>query len=543
MSKSRVPENPPGSINTSRRRLLQAAALAAPIYAAGGATQLLETSSKTNAAQTDDAMLHLGAREAVERIQKGEMKAEVYVTRLLKHYAAHKDLNTVVAMDENRVLAEARAVDQSRAKGEKLGALAGLPMMIKDQGDVAGYPTSAGNGDLKGYIAKKNAEVVEILVQNGAVMFAKGNCSVCVAAIQGAGATSTNPYFGFVHNPYDVTRIPGGSSGGPAAALAARIVPAALGADAGGSIRCPPSCCGIVGLRPSTYTTENFLNGTKRKRYSDVGELPPPQPVDTFGPMARTVADVAFLDAVITGEATPRIDLKGARIGIPNADYWQLDVVEPEVAKVTQTAYAKLRDAGAQLIEYDLKALLALNAGLGSAMRRPNNDLAEWMAVNVPNVKMEDLNRLRDSYPPIRTTPAPQLSDSQRKEVVTNAVRQYAEAFKTDDLFAISFPTMPIRPPLINVNSDTPYQKILINGKWLEEHASIMYNLAFAPQLGAPGLSVPSGMAGGLPAGLSFQGLPGDDTKILGLGIAVEKVLGPLPPPPFLQGPSMQGAA
>jgi Asp-tRNA(Asn)/Glu-tRNA(Gln) amidotransferase A subunit family amidase len=522
----------------SRRRFLTGTATAALALAAR--PDELTATPKGVSSEADDAMLSLGAREAVARIQKGEMKAEFYVARLLKHYDAHKDLNTVIpgTMDENRVLVAARAIDQARTKGEKLGMLAGLPVLVKDQADVAGYPTTAGNGELKGYVAKKNAAVVETLVQNGAIVFAKGNCAVVIGAIQGTGATSSNPYFGFVHNPYDMRRIPGGSSGGNAAALAARIVPAALGADAGGSVRGPSSCCGTAGLRPSTYTTENALNGTSRKRYSSEGELPPPQLVDTFGPMARSVADVAFLDAVLTGEATPSVDLKGARIGVPRADYWERDVIDPEVLKVTQTALAKLRDAGAQLIEYDLNALLALDEEgmLNRALRRPNNDLAEWLAVNAPEVKMADLNRLRDSFPPICIpTPAP-LSDSQRTKVITDAARRYTEAFKGDGLLAITFPTLPIRPPLINSNGDTPYQKILLNGKWVEEHASIAFNLIFAPSLGAPSLSLPSGMVAGLPTGLSLQGLPGDDGRILGLGIAVERVLGPLPPPPFLNG-------
>src|SRR5262247_3372746 len=112
--------------------------------------------------------------------------------------------------------------------------------------------------------------------------------------------------FGAVHNPYDLNRIPGGSSGGSGAILAARIVPAALGLDTNGSIRCPSAFCGVAGLRPSTYTIENAIAGTSRKRYADDGlVIPPARRLDTIGPMARTVADVAFLDAIITDDGAP----------------------------------------------------------------------------------------------------------------------------------------------------------------------------------------------------------------------------------------------
>ena len=522
-----------GLRDPSRRQLLQTALAAAPWVSVLDQPAFALAAASGADMRVDDSLLNLGAREAVTHIANGNIKAEAYAARLLKHYHANKDLNTVVSMDESRMLAEARAIDIARDKGQKLGSLAGLPVLIKDQANVAGYPTTAGNGFMKSYIAKKNAVVVDKLVQNGAVVFAKGNCAVVIGAIQGTGATSTNPYLGFVRNPYDKAYIPGGSSGGNGAALAARIVPAALGADAGGSVRGPSSCCGVAGLRPSTYTIENFLNNTARKRYSTEGELPPPTLVDTFGPMARTVSDIAFLDEVITGEQARMVELKGIRIGVPRGDYWDLDVVEPEVATITRAALEKLKAAGAELVEYDLNAILALNdgGGLNAAMRRPNNDLAEWLAVNAPDIQMSDLNAYRDSYPRLVLPKSKEMSDVEKRQFVTSAMNKYQDPFRSHNLTAIAYPTLPIRPPLINCNGDTPYQKILIKGKWLEEHASIAYNLTIAPALGVPALSLPCGMNQGLPVGLSLQGVAGDDAKLLGLGISVEKVFGSIPPP------------
>ena len=256
-------------------------------------------------------MTDLGARAAVERIQKGEMKAEVYAAQLLKRYNAHKDLNAVITIDEARVLQEARAIDQARARGERLGPLSGLPFIVKDQIDVAGYPTTAGHELLKVYVPKQNATIVETMIKAGGVAFAKANCNTMVGSV-GGNVTSSNIYFGFVRNPYDRARIPGGSSGGTGAAIAARIVPAGIGEDTGGSVRIPAAFCGIAGLRPSTFSPENAIAGTTRKRYPDAGISPIPGPLDTIGPMARTVADVAFLDTVITGDAVPQINLRDA---------------------------------------------------------------------------------------------------------------------------------------------------------------------------------------------------------------------------------------
>ncbi|SFL20089.1 Amidase [Mesorhizobium albiziae] len=192
---------------------------------------LLSAYGKSGASM--DEMLSLSVRDVAEHIEIGSMKAEAYAARLLKQYAAHKDLNTVIFIDENRVLADARAIDQTRAKGDKLAPLTGVPVGVKDQADVAGYPTTAGNIALKDYIAKKSAWVVQQVVNNGAVVFAKLNCAAMIGQVLPRlnGATSSNPYFGFVRNPYDLTRIPGGSSGGSGAAVAARIVPVAIGED------------------------------------------------------------------------------------------------------------------------------------------------------------------------------------------------------------------------------------------------------------------------------------------------------------------------
>lgn len=533
-AKNSIQDQRIGKAAMRRRSVLKTLAWAAPLCVAGGAMQLLQGCSKKSDASASD-IVEIGARTAVERINKGEMKAENYVGELIKRLNTLKFLNTVITIDEARVLSDARAVDQARARGDKLGALAGLPFAVKDQIAVAGYPATAGNIKLKGYIPKQHAPVVDAVLKAGGVMFAKANCAAMAGQVSPSGATASNPYFGPVRNPYSPAHMSGGSSGGSGAIVAARIVPAALGEDSGGSIRLPAACCGIAGLRPSTFSLDNFLEGTDHKRYSSDGIVPgPAQLVDTFGPFARSVADVAFLDAVITGEETPQVSLRGTRIGVPRDDYWARDIIDPGVMKVTKDALAKLRDAGAELVEVDLNGLMRLDEGgiLGRALRRGSgNSLAEWLAENLPSVTADEVNQLRDSYPRFEVSAPPPLSQEEKTKIVTEAKRQYAEAFQSSGILALAFPTLLIPPPLINSNGDTPGQKIFVNGKWVDEFDTIITNIFWGPRIGAPGLSVPSGMTAGLPVSLQLQGMPGSDAKIVGLGIEVEKVLGHLPAP------------
>src|SRR5262245_32485333 len=340
----------------SRRRVLQAALGVVPLHLASRLATRFARLERT--LLPGDDLLALGARDAVASIRRGDITAEAYVARLLQHYEAHRDLNVVAAIDAMRVLEAARAVDRSRARNgdARLGPAAGLPFAVKDQIAVAGLRATGGTAALEGYVPTRHATVVQRLVAAGAIPFCKTTLpDMNIPEGLMHQVSSHSSAFGAVHNPYDATRVPGGSSGGNGAALAARIVPAALGLDTNGSIRCPSAFCGVAGLRPSTYTIENAIAGTNRKRYSDDGlVLPPARRLDTIGPMARTVSDVAFIDALVIGESVPRVDPRTVRIAIPRPEYWERDDVDPGVAEVIREAFAKLRAAGFSLVDIDL---------------------------------------------------------------------------------------------------------------------------------------------------------------------------------------------
>jgi Asp-tRNA(Asn)/Glu-tRNA(Gln) amidotransferase A subunit family amidase len=521
----------------TRRRFLEAAAV-------------IPLAFRGQAATRQGDLLELGAREAVERIRRGELKAERYVSELLKQYNAHKGLNLVTSIDQVRVLEAARSVDQARTRGAQLGPAAGLPFAVKDQIEVAGYPATAGNRALKGYVPKRSAVVVERLVAAGAIPFCMTmlpDMTVDDGLMHQASPHSDS--FGAVRNPYDPTRIPGGSSGGSGGILAARIVPAALGADANGSIRCPSAFCGVTGLRPSTFTIENALRGTQRKRYSEEGLLMPPLGrLYTIGPMARTAADVAFLDTLITGEPVPAVDLRAVRIGVPRPDYWERDV-DPAVAGVIQQAFAKLRDAGCRLVEIDLIgevrsivgtfdnptpaaviAELGLTAQISS--REIREIMAQWLREHAPDVTVEMMYRGR----PMVDEPFPTLpSVDEQIKILTKASRRNAEVYRTHGVAAVAFPTVPIvAMPIRQGGPKEPFgEMIALNGRQMEQDKVLMQNVFIAPRLGTAALSVPLGLARGLPVGLELDALPGHDSELLGLGIAVQRIVGRIPPPTF----------
>ncbi len=529
---------------TSRRRLLKAAAWASPLAVAAGGAQLVHGLAKTANAQSNSEMTDLSARDAVEHIKNGDMKAEAYVGRLLKHHETHKNLNALITLDEARVLEEARAVDQARARGDKLGALAGLPFVVKDQIDVVGYPTSVGSSLLEGYVATKNAVVVETMLNAGAVMMAKTNMS---DLLTGGGS---GLYFPMPRNPYDLSRDTGGSSTGVGGAIGARIAPAGIGEDSAGSIRWPAAWCGISGLRPSTYAFDNYFNGTNRKRYSGLGMVPPTTWMDTMGPMARTVADVAFLDTAITGDQVPTISLRETRIGIPRPDYWDKRPHDSRVKQVTEDVFAKLRDAGVQLIEVDLDGLIELSAQdrLGPLVTQGARPMSDWLAENLPSVSVADItaereknrgdpeprNYFRPTAPPaIRS----HLSAEEERAMMEDGWAKYSGTFKDNGIVALAMPTMLIPPTLINFYGNPRQQKIVVNGERVELWDLILTNVWWGSRFGAPALSLPAGLASTLPVGLQLQGMPGTDSQLLGLGIEVEKVVGPIPPPTFRHVP------
>jgi mandelamide amidase len=345
------------------------------------------------------------------------------------------------------------------------------------------------------------------------------------------GGTSSNPSFGTVHNAYDPKRIPGGSSGGTAAALAAQIVPAGLGSDTAGSVRIPSALSGTAGLRPTIQP---------RKLYSDAGVVPLALDLDTVGPMARTVGDVALLHTAITGTPFPVVpDLHGLRIGVPRKPHWE--DLELEVDRVVTDALAKLRAAGAVLVDIDTESYypLASEVYRTLVMYGIKNDLRPYLAGLSQRVTLEQIVAGIASKDTKTLFEAARDLDISAAEIhqarTTSRLRiggAYQDLLQKHQLAAIMFPTVPMVAPLIREGGDLRDDEIEINGRMQNKNLMLLRNTHATGALGVPGISLPAGLSKqGMPVGLELDGLAGHDSDLLGLGMAIERVLGPLPAP------------
>jgi len=479
---------------------------------------------------TVDEQLALTATEAVVAIRTGRLKATDYIATLLARAAALSTLNALTALNMEGALAAAQGIDALPPDARAALPLAGLPVVIKDNINTRGLLTSAGTPALENFVPRENAPSVQRLLDAGAIVLGKANMHELAF-----GITSTNlaPHAGPVRNPYDPGLIPGGSSGGTAAAIAARIVPAGLGTDTGGSTRIPAALTGIAGFRPSVG------NGGAERRYHDPNAVVPISHTrDTVGPMARTVADIALLDGVITGDGSePAIALNSLRIGLP-APLW--DELEYALEDVVRAALTRLEAAGVTLVPVEMDELLDLNSKVGSviAIHEARDDVPAWLIANDAPVKTVAEVAARIASPDVRNAYDAILADpfaSQYPTALTvwrpQLQQHYAQTFTTHQLDALLFPTT--RLSAVPIDELAGSSAVSINGAPpIDEMNAFLRNTDPGSNAGIPGLSLPAGLtADGLPVGLELDGPTGSDRRLLAIGIAFEQLLGVLPAP------------
>ena len=456
----------------------------------------------------------LSAAAAVAAMTRGDLKAEDYARALLDRAARLQSLNAFRVLVPETVLEAARAADKARASGSPMGRLHGLPIPVKDSVNTVAYPTSNGTAALRDFRPKANASVLTPLLAAGAIVMGKTNLHEL-----SLGWTSSNATFGAVRNPYDPTRIPGGSSGGSGAAVAARMAPLAIAEDTLGSIRIPATMCGICGLRP-TYA-----------RYPDDGIMPLTEgKFDQVGPLARTVEDLALFDTVITGDATPleAIDLKGVRLGV--ADFFVADL-DVEVERVMNGALDRLRAAGATIVREDVpeEVKAAPAVALAILVSEVRASIAGFLASEGTGVTFEqmaaqagpDLKTMLSAGAPPRSAYDGMVA---RRAGVGEALRTY---FATHQLSALVYP--PAMIPAYKIGEDG---MLTLRGASLPPTTTIGRNVSLSSCASLSSLVLPAGVtAEGLPVGLEFDGLPGTDRRLLALGMALERALGPIPAP------------
>jgi mandelamide amidase len=506
MRHDRAPEAQiPGSevLDSSRRTFV--------LGALAGAALARAAVSGTRPAPAAAGLLELGAAEAVLRMTRGELPAERYAGALLERCRAGAALNAFITLEPERVLEAARASDLSRRAGRATGPLFGLPIPVKDSVGTHDYPTTAGTPALRQFRPPADAPLVAALRAAGAIVLGKTNLHEL-----SYGWTSNNLAFGAVRNPYDPSRIPGGSSGGTGAAIAARMAPLGVAEDTEGSIRVPAAMCGIVGFRPTTF------------RYSTRGCVPISPLFDQVGPHARSVADVTPLAPVT---------LKGLRIGVIR-DFFFTDL-DPEVERITAAALARLKDAGALLVESQLPELPHLVELTTDDVQ--NHDvrgaLTEFLAEYRAGVSFDevvaraspDIQAVfrRDVLPGGANFVSEGRYAEARDVYLPKLRRLYADYFARQGVAAIIFPATLVPPPAIG---DEGPQRVAASE--IPFDVAVARNIAPGSTAGLPGLVLPAGLTrGGLPVAIELDGPSGADRELLSLGLSVERLLGPLPAP------------
>jgi indoleacetamide hydrolase len=466
------------------------------------------------------ALAELGAAEAAAAIRAGDISAQSLVDALLDRCTRAASLNAFISLDPDAVRNAARSADQQRQRGERLGPLHGVPIALKDNFDTADFTTTAGTPALAAHRPTRNAAVVQRLLDAGALILGKANMQELAF-----GPTSNNAAFGPVRNPYDRSRIPGGSSGGTAALVAARLAPAGLGTDTGGSVRVPASLSGVVGFRPTTL------------RWPQDGIVPISHTRDTAAPIARCVADCALLDGIVTGGPTSLapINLEGLRLGVPRGHFW--DDLDAEVEAILADALARLAAAGVVLVEGDMADVAALDAAAGFpvALYEFVTDLDRYLAEHATGldfagvaaeVKSPAVKKIVDALLGADAVPEAVYREAliKHRPALQDAYRRY---FAERGVAAMVFPTTPLAAAKVG-EDDT----VLLNGKAVPTLATYIRNLGPGSAAGIPGLSLPAGMtSAGFPIGIAIDGPQGADQQLLTICLAIESALPRLPAP------------
>ena len=452
--------------------------------------------------------------------------AEGYLNRIREEDAR---IHAFLSVDRDYSLAQADRVDKLQSKGEALPPLAGVPVAIKDVLALEGFPATAGSKILEGYRPPYTATAVKKLAGAGAVFLGKLNCDEFAM-----GSSNENSAYGAVHNPHDLDRVPGGSSGGSAAAVAAGMAVATLGTDTGGSIRQPASFCGVVGVLP-TYG-----------RVSRYGLIAFASSLDRVGPFAANVCDAATMLRVIAGhdpmdatssplpvpDFTDELDkcVRGMTLGVP-AEYFA-EGLDPEVKAAIEGGIERLRAAGAQIRKISLphtryaipayyviataeaSSNLARFDGVRYGLRAPQSDTLATMYRRTRDVGFgAEVKRriLLGTY--VLSHGYYDAYYRKAQQVRRLLADDFLRAFKEVD--AILTPTAPTPAFRIGEKSDDPV------AMYLADIYTVTASLA-----GICGVSVPCGKSrDGLPIGMQILGRHFDEGTVFRVGRALENAI------------------
>ena len=463
--------------------------------------------------------------ELQNEMKDGTLSAVDLVKQTIKKIEdENPNYNAILSIADDAI-EQAKRIDEARANGEELGPLAGVPIILKDNMLVTDWEVTAASQVLEGHKASYDATVVERLKAAGAIILARANMDDAAM-----GSTNETSHYGPAKNPWDTTKVPGGSSGGSAIAVAAGFSPIALGSDTGGSVRLPAALCGITGLKP-TYG-----------RVSRYGLIAFSSSLDQIGPFAHNVEDIATVMQVIEGkderDATsvelpettiPELidtDLKGMKIGLPK-EYF-VEGMDERIKALVMDAANTLKARGAEIVDISLPhAEYALATYYIIAPAEASSNLGRYDGVRYGYFSQG--KDLTDTY--MRTRGEGFGREVQRRimlgsytlsagyydayykkalKVRTLIKRDFDEALKQVD--AILTPTSPSVAWGIGEKFDDPVTM------YLSDIYTVSANLA-----GIPALSLPCGFVDGLPAGMQLMGRPFDEYTLYRIGKAYQE--------------------
>jgi aspartyl-tRNA(Asn)/glutamyl-tRNA(Gln) amidotransferase subunit A len=453
----------------------------------------------------NSSLKELSALLAARKISSREL-TEAFLARIEKF---NPELNAFITVDPEKSLAQAEAADRLRAEG-RAGPLTGIPVAQKDIFCAKGWLTTCGSKMLHNFVAPYDAHVVEKMNAAGIVNLGKTNMDEFAM-----GSSNETSYFGKVKNPWDRTAVPGGSSGGSAAAVAARLAPAATGTDTGGSIRQPAALCGITGIKPTYGVVSRY------------GMIAFASSLDQGGPMAKSAEDCALLLNVMAGfdardstslqrpaeDYTRQLSepLTGLKIGLPK-EYFA-EGLAPDVAQAVETAIDEFRKLGAQVVEVSLpNTRLSIPVYYVLAPAEASSNLARYDGVRY-GYRAPEYTDLTDMY---KKTRAQGFGAEVKRRILIGTyvlsagyydayylkaqrlrrliAQDFADAFRQCDV--IMGPTSPTVAFDLGEKADDPV------AMYLSDIYTIAVNLA-----GLPGMSIPVGFgAKGRPVGLQIIG-------------------------------------
>lgn len=453
---------------------------------------------------------------------------QTFLQRIAQH---NPQINAYISLDTDKTLAQAQAADAMIAAG-KAQPLTGIPIAQKDIFCAKGWTTTCGSKMLANFVAPYDAHVISQFDAVGAVNLGKTNMDEFAM-----GSSNETSYFGGVKNPWDFDRVPGGSSGGSAAAVAARLCAAATGTDTGGSIRQPASLCGFTGLKPTYGLVSRY------------GMIAFASSLDQAGPMAKSAEDCALMMNVMAGfdardstsldrpkedytrgldKMTGEQPLKGLRIGLPK-EYFA-DGLDAGVASVVQAAIAEYKKLGAEMVDISLpNTSLSIPVYYVLAPAEASSNLSRYDGVRYGH-RAAEYDDLMDMYKKSRAEgfgaevkrriligtyvlsagyyDAYYLKAQQIRRLIA---QDFTEAFKQCDV--IVGPTAPSTAFKAGEKADDPV------AMYLQDVYTIATNLA-----GLPGMSIPAGFSNGLPVGLQIMGNYFDEARMLDVAHAYQQV-------------------